>query len=108
VRAGLLTRRITLQQKSVTRDAYGGEVISWVDVTSVWAEPEPWTLRDRLVARRTQGEAVVSFRTRAPLDVSLDKRVLFEGAGYDIVEIDATRKNKGELSFIARGEDAAP
>jgi SPP1 family predicted phage head-tail adaptor len=105
MQAGRLDQRITLQKKQVTRDAYGGEVITWLDVQTVWAEAEPWRLRDRLVARRQLGESVVSFRVRAPLDVSLDKRAVFGGIPYNIVEIDATRKRRGELSFIAKGED---
>jgi SPP1 family predicted phage head-tail adaptor len=108
MQAGRLDQRITLQKKQVTRDAYGGEVVTWLDVQTVWAEAEPWRMRDRLVARRQLGESVVSFRVRAPLDVTLDKRALFGGVAYNIIEIDATRKRKGELSFIAKGEELGP
>jgi SPP1 family predicted phage head-tail adaptor len=108
MRAGNLSTRLTLQSKSVTRDSEGGEVITWTDVTTFWAELEPWTMRDRVIARRQQGEAVIAFRARTPLALSLDKRVLFEGTGYDLVEIDVTKKSRGEIGAVARGEDAAP
>jgi SPP1 family predicted phage head-tail adaptor len=107
MKAGALRNRITLQVKSVTRDAFGGEIIAWTDVATVWAETDPWNLRERMTMRRQQGNAVISFRVRAPLAVSLDKRVVFDGTAYDIVEIDASRKHRGELLFIAAGEEIA-
>ena len=103
--AGSLTERIQLQRKSVSRDVIGGEVITWVTTATVWAAADPWRIREKVVARRNQGEAVVSFLVRAPLDVSLDKRVFWNGTGYNIIEIDASRRRNGELMFIAIGED---
>ena len=103
--AGELDARITLQRKAVTRDSYGGEDIVWMNVATVWAATSPWRLREKVVARRNQGDAVVSFLVRAPLDVSLDKRVLWNDVAYNIVEIDVTRKRQGEIMFMAIGED---
>jgi SPP1 family predicted phage head-tail adaptor len=108
MQAGRLRHQVTLQQKSVTRDEYGGEVITWQDVSTIYAEANPWQLRERLILRQQQGQSVVGFRVRAPLDVSLGKRILFDGVGYDIVDIDATRKHKGELLITGRAEDSAP
>lgn len=107
MQASKLDQRVTLQKKLVTRDVYGGEVVTWLDVQTVWAEAEPWRMRERLVARRQLGESVVSFRVRAPLDLSLDKRAVYQGVGYNIVEIDATRKRRGELIFMAKGEEVS-
>lgn len=108
MKAGQLRHRVTLQQKSVTRDAFGGEVVTWVDVVDVWAELDPWQMREQLVLRRQEGASVIGFRVRTPLAVSLDKRLLFDGAGYEVIDIDATRKHKGELLITARAEDSAP
>lgn len=37
--AGQLDRRITLQQRTVTRDpAYNAEVVTWPDIATVWAK----------------------------------------------------------------------
>jgi len=105
MKAGALRDRITLQAKSVTRDAFGGEVVSWTTVSTVWAELNPWHLREQTALRRQSGRATVSFRVRTPLALSLDKSVLFGGVRYDIAEIDASRKHLGELMFIAHGED---
>lgn len=106
--AGRLRERVTLQQKSTGRDTYGGETVAWTDVCTVWAELEPWHLRDRLVQRRMQGESVIGLRVRSPLDVSLAKRVVFKSIGYDVIDIDATREHLGELLITARAEASAP
>lgn len=108
MRGGALRNKITLQQKSVTRDAFGGEVVTWVDVETAWAELDPYQLRERLVLRRQQGESIVGLRIRTPSQASLGKRFLMDAVGYDIIDIDATRKHKGELLITARAEDTAP
>lgn len=39
ITAGNLDRRISIQQKSVAREAtYGGETITWVALATVWAQ----------------------------------------------------------------------
>jgi len=106
--AGRLRERIEIQRKSTSRDAYGGEVASWVTEARVFAAADPWQMRDRLVARREQGESVVSFQVRAPLEVSLGRRVLWQGTPYEIESIDSTRKSQGELFLVCRAEDATP
>jgi SPP1 family predicted phage head-tail adaptor len=105
MQASLLAERITIQEKQVTRNAYGAEDIEWLDIATVWAEAEPWRMKERLVARRNLGEAVISFRVRHPCPVALDKRILWNGSAFNVIEIDATKKRQGELSFIARGEE---
>lgn len=103
--AGALDTRITIQRKSETIDAYGGEVITWVNERTVWAQAEPWRMRERISVRRQTGDSVVSFLVRYPVDISLEKRVVVGETAYNIIEIDASRKRNGELMFIARGED---
>jgi SPP1 family predicted phage head-tail adaptor len=108
MQAGKLRHQVTLQSKSVTRDEFGAEVETWSTVASIWAELDPYVLRERLTMRRQAGESVIGFRVRAPLAVSIGKRLVFDSANYDIVDVDATRKHKGELLITARAEDSAP
>lgn len=105
MRAGSLRHRIKLQTKTVSRDAVGGEVITWSDVITVWAEADPWRLKNQIALRRQQGESVVGFRVRSTLDVSLADRLYYNEKGYIIQDIDATRKHKGELYIMATAED---
>lgn len=54
LRAGALTRRITLQQRATTQDTFGGQSITWTDVATVWAAVEPLTGRELLSAQAVQ------------------------------------------------------
>jgi SPP1 family predicted phage head-tail adaptor len=108
MQAGRLRHQVTLQSKSVSRDEFGAEVETWAPVATIWAEFEPYSLRERLNMRRQAGESVIGFRVRAPLAISLGKRLVYDGANYDVVDVDATRKHKGELFITARAEDSVP
>lgn len=37
----LMTRRVTLQSPTITRDDAGGEILTWADVATVWAYVNP-------------------------------------------------------------------
>jgi len=44
MRAGLMDRRITLKEKSVTTDSFGEEIITWIDLVKVGTEIAKGTL----------------------------------------------------------------
>lgn len=46
--AGRLRDRVTIQTKSVSRDAYGAEVITWSTLATVWAAVETLSGREYL------------------------------------------------------------
>lgn len=104
MRAGRLRYRVTIQAPQVVRDAMGGESITWVTETTVWAELDPYRLAPRVNLMREHGRAVLSFRARAPLAVTLEKRAVYEGAPYRVIEIDGSRRHRGEIAFIVEGE----
>jgi SPP1 family predicted phage head-tail adaptor len=81
-----LDKRITLQTKSVTRDAMGGEVITWTDEVSVWAAVEPLNGREYFSAEQMQSEIDIRFIIRYRSGVTSAWRVLWEDNPYNIVE----------------------
>lgn len=106
---GQMRNRITLQTEgTTTKDSYGGRTTPWIDVTEVYAELNPYRLREQITLRRRNGEDVVGLRIRAPQPAAaLHKRVLVEGVGYRIVEIDRSRVFAGELMLVAIAEVGA-
>ncbi len=52
LRAGDLRRRITIQQRSASIDAVGGQSINWSDVATVWASIEPSGGRELMSAQK--------------------------------------------------------
>jgi SPP1 family predicted phage head-tail adaptor len=87
MRSGDLRQLITLQSKIVTRDAMGGEVISWVDRGMVPASVEPLRGREYFAAKEQQAETDVRFRIRYWSEVTSAWRVNWEGRYYDILSV---------------------
>lgn len=62
MRAGYLRHRLEFQDKAVSRDGYGAEVVSWGESFTVWGSVEPYMGREYLQAKQQQAE--VSHRVR--------------------------------------------
>lgn len=82
--AGELNKRVTLQQKTVTRAANGEEIVTWSDALTVWAKVDPIRGREFFAAAQMQGavDYRVTIRYRAGIDRAM--RVKF---GSDILEL---------------------
>ena len=56
MRAGELRHRVTLQQRAGSQDALGGQLPTWSDVATVWADVEPLTARALMAAQANRSE----------------------------------------------------
>ena len=52
---GRLDKRITIQRRSATLDAYGQEINAWSDIATVWANIKPVGGRERLRGMMVEG-----------------------------------------------------
>lgn len=103
MRAGLMRERVTLLSKSVTRDAIGGEVITWAEEDEVWADVEQLTGREYFGAQQIESEAEIRFRIRYRTDVTSAWRIEWRDTEYEIVAPPANVKMRNaELEIIAR------
>jgi SPP1 family predicted phage head-tail adaptor len=82
--AGRLRHRITLQSKETTRDVMGGEIITWVDVATVWAEVAALSGRALIAAQQAQSEITTRITLRYRADIKPDWRILHNGTTYTI------------------------
>jgi len=83
---GRLRHRITIQQQTVTRDAYGGEVIAWSDVATVWALLTPVRGQERQLTAAAQVQATMIYqvRIRYRADIHPKMRILWGTRVMDI------------------------
>lgn len=88
--ASRLTHRVTLQSKSVVRDALGGEVITWTDEATVWARVEALSGKALIAAKQAQSEVTARILLRHRTDVQPDWRVVH---GADVYAIHAIIPN---------------
>lgn len=102
MRAGTLRQRVTIQDKSVVRDTYGGETISWTDVAEVWAAVEPLQGREYLEARQTMAEVTTRIRVRYRSGITPEMRVEYDSRNYEILAVIHVREQQRELHLMCR------
>lgn len=79
--------RVTIQQRSVTKDAVGQDTITWVDVATVWAQCQAVRGREFFAAAQVQQEQTVKVRIRYRADVSTLHRLVWQGRAHDITGV---------------------
>lgn len=88
-----LDQQVTLQSRSVTQDAAGQEVITWVDVATVWAQVQAVRGREFFAAAQTQQEQTVKVRINYRADVLLTWRLVWQGRNHDITGVIPVGRN---------------
>lgn len=84
VKAGKLRHRVTIQAQQNTQDPVtGANIVTWVDVATVWASVEPLSVREFIQSQATQSEisARITIRYRPDLDASM--RFVFRSKIYN-------------------------
>lgn len=102
MRAGQLRQRVTIQEKSVTRNSYGEEVITWSDVATVWASVEPLSGREFLDAQRAGAEVTTRIRIRYRSGIAPEMRVTYGDHVYDIKAVIDVEERHREIQLMCR------
>ncbi|MBC2884331.1 phage head closure protein [Ochrobactrum sp. CM-21-5] len=103
MRAGKLDKVITLQRTTYVDDGYGGQIPVNEDFATMRAQLVQANTEEFLRAWGASAETAVIFRTRYRADLNTKVRVVYEGDGYDIVELKPIGRNRGwELRCKAR------
>lgn len=76
MRIGGLRHRVKLQSKSVTRNDFGEEVVTWTDTATVWAEVSGLSGREYITQARTEAEVSHRVRIRHRASIVPHMRVL--------------------------------
>ena len=104
---GRLNRRIVIREKSVSRDAYGAEVITWDTVATVWAAVLPVRGREYVAMREAQADITTRFLIRYRAGITPAMQIQFGGANYGIVEVINPGDARETLELMARAEAPA-
>lgn len=108
--SGPRNRRIKIERRTYTLDAFGGEVVTWVEVENGWwASSQP--AKDSEVFRNSEATATITHRFQmlwsatAWTQIDPTCRITFDGKIYDIVAVKEIGRRDGiELSATARAE----
>ena len=98
MRAGQFDRKITIQQRTVTRDAEGGEVEAWSDFLSTWAGTSDYSRKkgnEYFASGKETGLMITQFTIRWHAGITLQMRILHDSLIYDISGITEITRRKG-------------
>lgn len=104
MRAGSMRQRISLQRKTVTRGAMGGEVVTWATQSTTWAEARPLSGNELVASEQHQGVTVVEFRIRYDSAVipKPEWRVLWGPGIYEVTSVINVDGRNRELRLMCR------
>lgn len=104
---GRLRHRVSLQEATITRDEFGGEIRTWIEVADCWADIEPLQGREFLEGRRQETELDTRIRIRYRSGVVPGMRIVWSTAEsgvrtYDIQSVIEHRAERAELRLLCR------
>ena len=82
--AGKLDRRITIQVKSVVKDSYGEEILTWATHLTVWSNPVQRDGKESDADGNRTTSRPVTFRTRWNSTFTNEMRIIWDGEYYRI------------------------
>ena len=84
----MMDRKIVIQRSTVTsRDGHGGEVLTWADYKTRWAEVRYTGGAEGQAANKETASLAVVFRFRHVSDLTEKDRIVYDGNNLDIVAI---------------------
>lgn len=102
LQAGEFDQRITLQSKSITRNAIGEEVVTWGDVATVWAKVMPLRGNAFYAANQQQHTVDARFLILQRTGLVENMRLQWKGEPYDITSlIPGTAQYQGTIEITA-------
>jgi SPP1 family predicted phage head-tail adaptor len=99
---GKLRHRVTIESSTVTRDEYGGEVITWAEVFTTWAAVEPLSGREFLDGRRQESEINTRIRLRYRSGLVPGMRVTWGAHVYDIESVIERESRRREIWLMCQ------
>lgn len=121
MQAGRLDRKIDIERKTVTLDAYGGQVETWIKIaTRRSASAIPVRGDEKFAASQFVGKRVIEFRTRwseAVANLNSLDRIVFPASDdedpgdyylFDIQDVREIGRREGlQIFAVARSETVA-
>jgi SPP1 family predicted phage head-tail adaptor len=100
--AAQLNRRITIQQRSQTRDVYGQPTADWSDLFTTWGGIRAATGKEVYAASgfTSQVSHVITLRYRPRTPILNSYRVLYEGRIFRIQAVSDPDEGREQLNLL--------
>ena len=96
---GKLKRKITIQKKTISRSATGGEIFTWSDRVTVSCKVRPLEYKflehPEFRADRYKAGKFDEFNIRYRTDIEFEDRIIYNGYYYNILSISEVGHRRG-------------
>jgi SPP1 family predicted phage head-tail adaptor len=103
-----LDRRVTLRERSMTRDDTGTRLESWDDVADIWAELVATKGSKPVTADTEREKQATTWRIRYRAMASNTHRLIYKGKTYEIKGIEETGGRENLLTLETYALDNLP
>jgi SPP1 family predicted phage head-tail adaptor len=101
MRAGQMSKKVTVQQATETRDSDGGIIQAWATFATLWCSIEP-IKGDEFFAAQTTGATVTHrIRTRYCPGVTPKMRLSWDSRIFNILSVINFKERNAELEIMA-------
>lgn len=107
MRAGVLDRRILIEQNSPAQDEFGSLTAVWSTFATVWARVAPVTGKEIFLSDQVSASADTLFRIRYLKGLNVQMRIVYNDENYNIKNIleIARREGMNILATTIEAED---
>lgn len=102
MKSGELRQRVTIQYKSVIHDSFGEEVITWVDLDTVWGRVSPLLGREFLAGKQLEAEINIKINIRYRSGIGPEMRATYGSHTCDILSVAHVEERKRELVLMCK------
>ena len=95
MKAGILDRRITIQEKTEVKATNGQRTLTWSTFISTWSNPVEKIGQEKTDNNNRSTTRMVNFRIRFRDDISSDMRVIWENKYYKIEDTKELGRREG-------------
>lgn len=99
---GTLRHKILFQSRTISRDTFGAETVTWRTEKTVWASVEPISGREYFLAQQVQSEVTHVIKIRYYDGVRTDWRVIFGSRIFDIKSVINLKERNNQMALMCR------
>jgi SPP1 family predicted phage head-tail adaptor len=92
--AGLMDRRVALQSRTLTPNAFNEQIATFATFATVWGQKTEMTGREQLLGQQLNAVMVTRFRIHWRSDVTNTCRAIVDGLTYEITNITEVGRRK--------------
>ena len=96
----VLSHRITLRVKTLTKDSESNDIETWRDWRTIWAQPLSKTSREFYRLSTMNSEITEIFRVRYMHGISSFHQIKFNNQFYDIIGLPVNEEERNKYLLI--------